>query len=261
MTCPEYERFAEYYDHVGLYRERPDVAFYVDLARESGGPVLEAGCGTGRILIPTARAGVPIVGLDSSEAMLDVCRASLAGESADVRARVTLVHGDMREPPIAARFALVTLPFRAFLHLLTVDDQLRALTALRDRLDDGGRLVLDIFNPSLPMLTDPRITIEPVAEMPFVMPDGRRVVRSYRIASRDYFAQTQEVEFTFAITAPDGREEVRSERFPLRYVFRYEAEHLLERAGFAVEAVYADYERRPFGSDYPGELVFVARRR
>ena len=261
MSCPEYDRHAEFYDHVTLYRHRPDVAFYVDLARESGGPVLEAGCGTGRVLIPIARAGIPIVGLDASAAMLDICRASLQREPQDVRARVTLHQADMQEPRLAPGFTLVTLPFRSFLHVLTVDDQLKTLTALRDCLVPGGRLVLDIFNPSLPMLTDQRITIEPTSEPPFTMPDGRHVVRSYRILARDYFAQTQEVEFTLAITDPDGRQHVEREQFTLRFIFRYEAEHLLERCGFSVEAVYADYERRPLGATYPGELVFVAKRR
>jgi SAM-dependent methyltransferase len=259
-TCPEYDRFAELYDHVTAYRERRDVPFFVDLAREANGPVLEAGCGTGRVLIPTARAGVTIDGLDSSAAMLDICRASLDREPSDVRGRVRLHLGDMRAPGVDGPFALVTTPFRSFQHLLTVDDQLRALAAFRACLAPGGRLVLDIFNPSLPFLTDPRAS-EPHYEPPSTLPDGRRLVRSYRIPSRDHFDQTQEVEFTFEVTDAGGRQDVQRDRFALRYLFRYEAEHLLERAGFRVEAVYADYDRRPYGSTYPGELIFVATRR
>jgi SAM-dependent methyltransferase len=260
-SCPEYEHFAEFYDHVDLYRHRPDLAFYLDLAREAAGRVLEAGCGTGRLLLPIARAGLAIDGLDSAPAMIDICRASLAREPADVQARVRLYLGDMCDPPIDEQYALVTIPFRAFLHLLTVDDQLRALTALRERLQPGGRLVLDVFNPSLPMLTDQRITIDPVVEPAFTMPDGRRVVRSWRIVSRDYFAQTQLIDFTFEATDREGRVTVQREQFTLRFMFRYEAEHLLERCGFRVDAVYADYDRRPVGTIYPGDLVFVATRR
>jgi SAM-dependent methyltransferase len=261
MSCPEYEQYAEFYDHVEAYRQRPDVAFFVDMARESGGPVLEVGCGTGRVLIPTARAGIAIEGLDTSPAMLDICRASLAREDAAVQARVRLHPGDMRDPPVDGSFALVTIPFRAFLHLLTVEDQLRALAALRERLRPGGRFVLDVFNPSLPMLTDQRITIDPVVEPAFTMPDGRRVVRKWRIVGRDYFTQIQEVEFVFESTDASGGTAVAREQFSLRYMFRYEAEHLLERTGFRVDAVYSDYERRPFGSSYPGELILVATRR
>src|SRR5437016_4667816 len=70
----EYAFVADLYDHVVPYRERQDVAFFVAAAQESGGPVLEIGCGTGRILIPTTRAGIAVVGLDVSPHMLKVCR-------------------------------------------------------------------------------------------------------------------------------------------------------------------------------------------
>ena len=66
----EYAFVADLYDHVTAYRDRPDIAFYVEAARQSGGPVLEFGCGTGRVLIPTARAGMDIVGVDLSPHML-----------------------------------------------------------------------------------------------------------------------------------------------------------------------------------------------
>jgi len=260
MTCPEYDRFAEFYDHVVPYRERADVGFFVDLARECGGSVLEAGCGTGRVLLPTARAGIEIDGLDSSDGMLAECRRALALEPEAVRARVRLHAGDMRTMRLGRAYSLVTLPFRSFQHLLTVGDQLQALATLREHVSPGGRIVIDVFNPSLPFLTDQRITIEPYAEPSFTMPDGRHVVRSYRIASRDYFAQLQEVEFAIDVTHVDGRRELHREQFPLRYLFRYELEHLVARCGFTVDAIYADYDRRPFGSKYPGELILVARR-
>ena len=154
-TCPEYENFSEFYDNVPAYRVRGDVPFFIDLARQAEGPVLEVGCGTGRVLIPTARAGVTIDGLDSAPAMLNICRAALEREPPEVRARVRLHHGDMCAPGLSGPYALITLPFRSFLHILTVEDQLRALSALHALLVPGGRLVLDIFNPSLPYLTDP----------------------------------------------------------------------------------------------------------
>ena len=72
---------AEFYDHVVEVREREDVDFFVDQARESGGPLLELGCGTGRVLIPTAKAGIEIVGLDLSVSMLEQCRKRLASEA------------------------------------------------------------------------------------------------------------------------------------------------------------------------------------
>jgi len=249
---------AELYDYVVPYRTRADVSFFVDLARQTGGPVLEVGCGTGRVLIPTARAGVTITGLDVSRPMLDVCRTRLANEAADVQARVTLVEYDMRNFDLGQQFALITTPFRSFQHMITVEDQLTSLACMRRHLVDGGRLVLDLFNPSLAYLVDESRLGEFGEEPAFTMPDGRRVVRRARILSRDLLRQVQDVEMIYDVTYPDGHTERHLDHFPMRYLFRYEAEHLLVRAGFTVEAVYADYDRSPYGSKYPGELIFLA---
>ena len=92
----EYAFIADLYDYVVPYRERPDVTFYVDAARESGGPVLEVGCGTGRVLLPTAQTGIEICGLDFSVHMLDVCHQRLQQEPDEVQGRVELVEADMR---------------------------------------------------------------------------------------------------------------------------------------------------------------------
>ena len=178
MPCAEYDRFAEFYDHVTLYRDRPDVGFFVEMARQVNGPVLEVGCGTGRVLLPCARAGATMVGLDLSPRMLDVARRGLDDEPPDVRDRVTLVEGDMRVFDLGQAFELITLPFRGFQHLMTAEDQRLALHRFRAHLAPGGRLVIDVFNPSIPFLGDERFSIHPMREPEFTMPDGRRVVRS-----------------------------------------------------------------------------------
>lgn len=256
----EYQFTAEFYDHVVPYRERGDVAFFVEMAQTAGGPVLEVGCGTGRVLIPTARAGFEITGLDLSPSMLAVCRANLAAEPAEVQARIQLIEGDMCEFDLGREFALITIPFRPFQHLTAVEDQIACLTTLHRHLKSGGRLVLDLFNPSIPYLADPARLHEFGDEPEFAMPDGRRVRRRERIVARDYFNQVQDTELIYYVTHPDGRQERLVHAFPMRYLFRYEAEHLLARCGFEIEALYADYNKSPYGSRYPGELIFVARR-
>jgi ubiquinone/menaquinone biosynthesis C-methylase UbiE len=264
MTDPsefeEYATSAEFYDHVVPYQERSDVRFFVEAAQERGGPVLEVGCGTGRVLIPTARAGIDIVGLDISTHMLSVCRERLKSESAEVQDRIELVQGDMRAFNLPHRFKLVTLPFRPFQHLTTVDDQLACLRCIRHHLLQGGRLILDLFNPSLTSLTSDNVGQEQGEEPEFSMPDGRRVVRCSKIVARDYFNQINQVELIYYVTHTDGRTERLVHAFPMRYLFRFEAEHLLARAGFAVEALYADYDKSPYGSTYPGDLVLVAKK-
>ncbi len=257
----QYGFVAEFYDFIEPYRQRPDVDFYIELAQESGGPVLEVGCGTGRILLPVARSGVAITGLDLSTGMLEICRRKLAQEPAEVQARVTLHQDDMRDFDLGQTFALVTTPFRAFQHLETADEQLSCLAAIHRHLRPGGALVLDLFNPGLPFLTDEARLEEWGDEPDLLMADGRRVRRRMRIARRDWFRQIQDSEIIYYVTHPDGREERLVHSFPMRYIFRYEAEHLLARSGFEVEALYAGFDKSPYGSHYPGELIFVARRK
>jgi SAM-dependent methyltransferase len=256
----EYDGTAEFYDHVEPYRNRMDVDFFVEAARQAGGPVLEIGCGTGRVLIPTARAGIDIVGIDLSGEMLDVCREKMLAEPEKVRARVALMEGDMRHFELGRSFMLVTLPFRSFQHLTTVEDQCACLKRVRSHLVKRGTMILDLFNPSLAMLASELTDRELGEEPEFIMPDGRRVVRKHRFVSKDHSNQVNHVELIYYVTHPDGREERLVQGFKMRYLFRYEAEHLLVRCGFRLEHVYGDYDKSPFGSKHPGELVIVANR-
>ena len=256
----EYHIIAEFYDHIVPYRTRHDVGFFVEMAQEANGPVLEVGCGTGRVLIPTARAGVDIVGLEASQPMLDRCRKNLENEPKDVQARVQLVHGDMRHFHIGREFALATTPFRSFQHIMSVDDQIAALRCIHSHLADGGRFVLDLFNPDLTRLADEEYLTYQDVEPEFTMPDGRKVIRTARNLARNLLEQIVDIELAHHVTHPDGREEVLSERLQMRYFFRFEVEHLLARAGFSIDQLYADYDRSPFGSKEPGELIFVARK-
>ena len=172
----EYAFVADLYDHIVGYRDRPDVAFWVEAAVESGGPVLELGCGTGRVLIPTARTGIEIVGLDLSTHMLAVCRERLAGEPQEVQDRVQLVEADMRHFDLGQTFPLVATPFRPFQHLTTMEDQRSCLESVHRHLSEEGRLILDIFNPSLAWLARDIVGQELGEEPPFATPDGRQVV-------------------------------------------------------------------------------------
>ena len=256
-----YPFVAEFYDFVPPYRDRRDVAFFLEMARQAPGAALELGCGTGRILIPAARAGVEITGLDASSHMLAACREKLAQEPEEVQARVRLARADMRRFELRRRFELVMVPFRPFQHLLRVEDQLACLASIRRHLVEGGTLILDIFNPSLPRLAAQADLGEMVEEEPeFTMPDGRLVRRYHRLVSRDLFNQVLQLELIYEVRHPEGKTERLVHRFSMRYLFRFEAEHLLARSGFAFEDVYADYDRSPYGSKNPGELIFVARR-
>lgn len=259
-TNDSYDHTSDLYDFVVPYANRADVEFFVALAKESRGPVLELGCGTGRVLLPIARAGVEIVGIDLSSRMLDVCRKKLAGEDSDVRNRVQVIEGDMRQFDLNRKFALITTPFRSFQHLLTVEDQLACLRCVAQHLAPGGRFVLDVFQPSLRLLVDDNRVNEHGFEPEFALPDGRRVVRSSRVPRTDFLNQVLNVELIHHVAYPNGLQQRLVHEFQMRYFFRWEAEHLLARAGFEVEAVYGDYQRAACGAPGANEMIFIARR-
>jgi SAM-dependent methyltransferase len=249
---------ALFYDHVatGL---RGDVAFYVAEAVASGSSVLELGCGTGRILIPVAEAGVDVVGLDASADMLAIAREKLAASRPDAQRRARLMHGDMRDFELGQSFALVTIPYRAFLHNLSVDDQLRTLARARRHLAQDGRLILNVFDPSVKKLAAGRWSMPADRHREFWHPrTGNRVTirEDFR-----YDLERQRVEGAFVYDEVDATGRVLATThapLTLRYVFRYEMEHLLGRAGFAVEALFGDFQRAAFRAG--GEQVWIARR-
>ena len=239
----ELASIAEFYDHIGPYRDRQDIAFYVSEAEASGGPVLEVGCGTGRVLVPTASRGVPIVGIDSSKEMLEVCRERLADAGPEVSRHAELRAADMRAFELDRRFALTTIPFRPLQYLTKVEDQLICFRTLRRHCRSGGRLIFDVLAPRVDVLAKPLPEGQFGAEREFVMPDGRRVVRSHRIVGRDLQRQCFDAEFIYDIEWPDSRHEQLVEPYRMRWLWRYEIEHLLARCGWHLETVYGDFER------------------
>lgn len=260
FSYSDYKFVAEFYDHVVPYRDRADIDFYIEEAERSAGPVLELGCGTGRVLLPIARTGIEIVGVDLSGNMLEVCKQRLQLEPEDVQARAELIRGDMSTIELEKNFRLVTIPFRAYQHLLTVEAQIRTIENVHRLLWPDGHLVLDVFNPSIHALTAENVGEEFGEEPEFELPDGRRVLRRHRIVERDHIDQISSVELIYLVIHPDGHRERLIHAFKMRHLFRFEMEHLLARCGFEVMSVFSDFDRKPYGAIYPGELIFVARK-
>lgn len=253
-----YEFTAAFYDVTYNRMRQTDVGFYVDLHRETPGGTLEIACGTGRVLIPSARTGGAITGLDFSKTMLEVCRKNLAEEPPEVRARVTLVEGNMTDFDLGRTFALITIPFRPFQHLVTVAAQRACLACVREHLARGGRLVFDVFHPNPQYLVDyPDFDAAKIDTSETALPDGRTVSRASRITGHHRAEQYNDVELIYDVTWPDGRRERLVQPFPMRYYYRYELEHLLELCGFRVVELYGNFDRSPFADDSP-EMIFVA---
>ena len=250
---------AEFYDYFPLYAARDDVGFYVEEAVQAGGHVVELGCGTGRILIPIARAGVQITGIDASRSMLATCAAKLAREDTATRARTRVVRGDITDFSVGESATLAIAPFRSFQHLIAVDEQLACLHCVHRCLKSGGRFILDVFHTQAERMHDPRFSQPEIEVENVLLPDGRHFARSGRTAAFHRAIQVNDIELIYDVTHPDGRNERFVHAFPMRYYFRYELEHLLARAGFTLEAVYGDFQRDPI-EDGSRDMIFIARK-
>ena len=236
-----------------------EIDFYVERARASGGPVLELASGTGRVSWPIARAGIPIVGLDLSEGMLQRAEAKRRNESRATGELVRFVRGNMADFDLGERFALAIIPFRAFLMLLTIEEERTALACVRRHLRPGGRLIIDIFDPRLDLLAETQFV--PRREVPAMTHPETGNVVSVTVLERenDHVRQRLVERWRFTESSADGtlvREE--EERLELRWIFRYEMLHLLELSGFVVEAELSDYLGAP--PAYGKEQIWVATR-
>jgi SAM-dependent methyltransferase len=254
--------FGALYDEVPAYASRRDVEFYLSEAERRVGPtgtVLDLGCGTGRLLFPLARAGHRVVGVDGSPAMLARCRERLAHESPDIRPRVSLHESDIRDFDVQSPggFAIAIAPFRILQHMITADDQLRCLAAVRRHLAPGGCFAFDVFNPSFRlMVADRSAESEDTAERQ--LPDGRFFRRTVRVLRVRWVEQVSEVELIYYLRTGDSVDR-RVQAFEMRWYTASELEHLLARAGFAVNAVYGHFDRGPLDDASP-EMVIVATR-
>ena len=211
-----------------------DVGFYVEEAVASRGPVVELGVGTGRIAVPVAEAGMPVIGIDSSAAMLDVCRERAA--AAGVGERLDLRLGDLRDPPVRERVPLVTCPFRAYLHLSGDDERRRALRRARELLVPGGRLVFDVFTPGA----------DDIAET-----HGRWLEREPGIFERADW-DTSSRTLTLSV-----RDDERASTMTLAWLDPEEWHALLEETGFEVLACYGWFDRRPYAGGE--DTVWIAQ--
>ena len=250
-----FDSWADIYDWVFAWK-RDDVQFYVEQARHSGGPVLELGSGTGRVAIPIAQAGIEIVGLESSIAMLREARRKTSGASAASAGVPLWVEGDMADFSLGRKFELVIIPFRGFLSLLSVEEQMDCLRCIRGHLAPGGKLIFDVFVPDLDMLTDDGSTPFHFEDVPHPDLDRRLVIwHQNRFDNHNQINNAR----TIIEEVDSGGEVVRRlyREFQIRYMHRFETQHLLELAGFRVEELYGDFELGPFDEDST-DMVWVA---
>jgi SAM-dependent methyltransferase len=229
-----------------------DIPFYVARAKESRGPVLEAGCGTGRILLPTMQAGVDIDGYDIHPGMIEVLNKKAAALGLTPRVQVA----DMRDFTMPRRYDLITIPFRAFQHLLTSADQIAALRCVREHLESNGALVFNIFHPSFEKMTQP--DGEQTLEREFPHPETGLTIAMYTRRKTDRVNQILMIEREVVESDARGYATLtHRDAFSMRWTWRAEMELLLKAAGFQRFEVRGGFDARPLEKD-TDEMVWTA---
>jgi SAM-dependent methyltransferase len=249
-----YDAIAPYYDlvHANLTE---DIAYLVALAGETGSPVLELGCGSGRILFPLARAGHDVTGVDLSSAMLELAQNRLDQESTETQARVKLVQAHMESFELAQPprlFATAIISYNTFMHLKP-DNAALVLKRVGHQLRPNGRLFIDLVNPAhvarspdVEGLTPERTLYDPGS--------GRRI--EIRSSSRvDTAGQTLEVTWAFDAQAAGGRGQTRIVHASYTYYYPHQLDLLLTEAGLRIISLEGDYIGMPYDTESERLLV------
>jgi SAM-dependent methyltransferase len=255
-----YHVIAKYYDAAyAAKQDLVDLPFYLDLAEQSRGPVLEIACGTGRVLLPIARKGIEICGVDNSQPMLDVLNQNLASESQVVRDKITVHQGDMRTFRLNLKFPLVMIPFRPMQHMFTVEDQIAALKTAAAHLTDTGILAFDVFYPKFDMIWT-RVG-EEVAEMEWTPPsDPTKLVR--RFFRKDAIDKINQIfSFTFIFRTYQSGDLIleETEAFRLCYYTYPHLRALFLLAGLEPVAEYGSFAKTPLDNSAE-QMIFLLRR-
>ena len=249
-----FDSIASLYDYEQKEYTR-DIPFYVEYAKQCGGEVLELACGTGRVLIPIAKQGITVTGLDTSKQMLDIARKKIGND--DVAKKHTkLVQGDMKSFDLAKKFALIYVAFRSFQCLLTKKDQVACLRCVHGHLLDSGLFILDLFAPRHDYLAQKRMNFD-LGEF-YYEEKGVHITRRSEV-SYDLANQTLHEDRIYEWQDRSKKSHRKVWSYEIAFLFRYEVELLLEKCGFTVQYLYGDFDRSTY--DYhSGEQIFVVKK-
>lgn len=254
-----YESLARYYDliHTSLVEDRVCILRLVD---ELGGPVLELGCGTGRLLIPIARAGYRVTGIDNSPAMLALARDHLDQERLDVQSRVYLIEADMKSLSLKHKehhFALVLLPYNTLFHFHE-NEILPLFRRISPCLQEEGHIFIDIANPFLidQILDDPQPSLENI----FVDQESGETVRQFSQSQLYASDQCLHTSWIFEVERDSGlAPELMTVEFDYWYHYPHQLQLMLQQAGFHLERMQGNYDGSAFSEDSE-RLILIAQR-
>ncbi len=230
MEYPEF--VAKFYDLIyDRMRSGIDAEYYLRKIKETRGPVLEIGVGTGRFFIEAINQGADMYGIDISKKMLDILLQKL-----NPLYRNRISHQGAVDFKFKKKFDLILAPFRIFSHLLTIEEQLAALNNAYDHLTAEGRFIFDLYVPDPEMIAK---GINKLVDFEGEYEKGKKMKRIIDMKA-DIVNQISYINMKF-VWVEDGREVIREWPLKFRFYFRYELEHLIERSKLTLDTIYGDF--------------------
>lgn len=229
-----------------------DQTFYQRRIADAGGPALEIGSGTGRLLVPYLRDGLAVEGLDSSPEMIAICRSKAQGYGITP----VLHHQLMQELDLPRRYAIIYVPFGSFQILMQRDEAFEALQRFYAHLLPGGQVLISLFVPWADFRRENQWRLRRSGTRPT---DGS-LIHIYECTSSNRLEQTQNIWLRFEVYDSGRLVDSEMRTHQLRWYHKYEFEMMLEKVGFSHVVVYGDYTDMA-ASDRHGELVFCAMKK
>ena len=236
--------------HYDALKAQNDIPFYLAQAQAAPGPILEIGCGTGRVTIPLAAAGVDITGLDVSASMLEEAKRKAENQGL----RINWVEADGRHFDLGRPFPLIIMPFNTLQFFRDTTALGKLFESVKRHLRDDGRFIFDVFNPQVAFLAaDPSARYERAR---YADPNGGGEVVIEE--TREYIAERQVVQSTRYYHV-GGKRDASVSRLELRCFFPCELDLILEHFGFQLEAKYGDFDNSPVSSQSPKQICICSR--
>ena len=257
---PETDPAVKYYDETLGVTASGDASWYLRTAQRFGDPVLDLGCGTGRVSLLLARKGLQVIALDQSAGMLAMFREKLRREGPAVRDRIRILQAGMADLRLGTRFRTI-ICIDAFFHNLTVADEIACLGRVGEHLAPEGRFLFNLPNPTCEFILRAARGRQTFGRArTYGRPEAPGTITVERLERGDLVEQMIDTRLRFTVRDEDGViVECSDSQRTSRYLFRYEAVHLLFRCGFQVEELVGGYDGWPVGAK--GQLIFQARLR
>lgn len=253
-----YLKSAKYYDYDNRDNLTADIPFYQEYATKLGGDILELGCGTGRVTIPLAELGSNVTGLDLSESMLNIFNEKLLDQTEEIRSRINLVKGDMKDFRFKKRFHLIIVPFRAFQSLTEEEDINRCLKCVYEHLSENGFFIINAFRP-YKILDETWCYPETIQWETVDKETGFKLTKKHWGSKIDLAKQIIYPNFAYELSDKVEILERIEEELALRYYYYQELKDYLILNGFNVVEEYGWYDKSDINNGR--ELIFLCRKR